>query len=315
MSRSPSKLHRVPRYEVVDGRVQSEKCELNIVEHCNLSCRACSHLSPVMPRYVADPSDIERDLTTLARSYRVRWVRLLGGEPLLHPDLPGVIAAARRSGIGERIAIVTNGVLLARVPRSLWREVDGIELCLYPGHELPADVVAGFRRLASAEAVDLRVLPIDVFRESYSELGTDDDSLVRTIYRRCELAHVWRCHTVAHGTFFKCPPAYFLPRQLRGLAPGDGIEIDGSPGFAARLLAYLESPAPLVSCRNCLGSVGKTIPHTQVKRSAFRGLQERRTEELVDDALLQARPPSPAARVRRRATRLSTRGRTRDRRL
>ena len=104
-------------------KVHNNACEINVVEHCNLSCRSCSHVSPAFRRTVIDPDALERDLSLLAEHYKVGTVRLLGGEPLLHPDLGAVVDAVRRSGIGERICVVTNGLLLPRMPRALWEAV------------------------------------------------------------------------------------------------------------------------------------------------------------------------------------------------
>jgi molybdenum cofactor biosynthesis enzyme MoaA len=103
------------RYRVVDGRILNRRCEINVAEHCNLSCRACSHLSPVHPKAFADPAVVARDLGALAHSYHAKTVRLLGGEPLLHPDLPSVIDAVRASRVCETITVVTNGILQPRV--------------------------------------------------------------------------------------------------------------------------------------------------------------------------------------------------------
>ena len=300
-------MARVP--EVRDGKIQSAKCEVNIVEHCNLACRACSHLSPVLPRRDVAPAAIFRDLSALAPHYHARWIRLLGGEPLLHKDILGAIAAARRSALPDRIAVVTNGVLLPRMPAAFWEAVDGVEVCLYPGKELGPDELRACRRRAKAHGVRLMVLRIDRFRESYSEVGTDDPALVQRIYDSCTLVG---CHTVADGVFYKCPPAYFLPKLLGGShAPTDaGVRLDGEPDLRERLLDYLRDPEPLPTCQNCLGGAGRRFKHEQTARSEFRRLQSRPTEELVNRRYL--RRPS---RVRGGLVRLTPRYYREERRL
>ena len=282
-----------PTYRLVGGKIWARKCELDPVEHCNLSCRACSHLSPIQPRRIVEPDDVERDLRLLGRHYHARWIRLVGGEPLLHPNLVEVVRAARRSGLGDGVSIVTNGVLLPGSPDSLWQAVDAIEVSLYPGKSLSEDEQAVCRRRARAHGVDLRLVRVSRFRESYSELGTDNTHLTARIYGSCRIAHQWQCHTVAGGHFFKCPPAYFLPRTLR---PGshdllaDGIRLDRRSTLADELLAYLNDRRPLRSCANCLGTAGRPLQHTQVKRAGFRQLQARPTEELIDPGELDSDP-------------------------
>jgi organic radical activating enzyme len=293
------------KYTVTGGKIESAQCEINIVEHCNLSCRSCSHLSPVMRRHEMDPQLLERDLTLLGRHYHVGLVKLLGGEPLLHRGLLEVIGAVRRCGVADRIAIITNGVLLTRMPAEFWAAVDKVIVSLYPGNKQTAEDLDRWRQTATAAGVDLVIQPTDQFQESYSELGTEDQRLVRRIYRSCDLAHTWRCHTITDGHFWKCPQAYFLAKLLgpdqEHLRYEDAVRIDDEPTLAERLLAYLESPEPLDACQHCLGSAGKAFPHARVSRGDFRAAQRRPSEDLVDYRKLA---PRPVRRVRTRLQRM-----------
>ncbi len=279
----------VDRYEVVDGRIVNGRCEINVVEHCNLSCRACSHLSPVLPKSYVDPETMARDLKVLAGSYHVRMLRLLGGEPLLHPDLSSVIAAARHSGVGDAIVVVTNGLLLPRMTDAFWSSVDAVEVSLYPGRTMKEDVQQRCVAQAERHGVALRFRPCPEFQESYSEVGTEDRDLVGRIFRTCNVAHRWRCHNVVNGWFFRCPQAHYIPRVLGDDAPSayvDGIPIEDDPAFAQRLLSYLQSPEPPRACTNCLGTAGKYGPNEQVRRGEFRDRQRVPTEELVHPRLV-----------------------------
>jgi organic radical activating enzyme len=277
------------RYRVRGGRIQTRLCEVNIVDHCNLRCRACAHLSPVLPTNSIDPRDLSKDLTELAASYHTRLLRILGGEPLLHPDILDVLTAARDSGIADRIEIATNGLLLPRQKPRFWESVDAVRISLYPGRSLKQHQLDKCIGQARQHGVVLRYRRYQAFQESYSEQGTDDPALVKKIYVTCNHVHRWRCHTVANGWFFKCAQSYMMPRGMSlGLqtAHRDGIRIDTAPDFRDRLLAYLTSPEPLSACRNCLGSAGRYIEHEQIRRDDFRPAQCRPTEDLVHPRLL-----------------------------
>src|ERR1700722_2740755 len=106
---------------VVDGVIQAPQLELNVVEHCNLSCRSCSHLSPVMPKRRIETGSLEHDLTVLGRYYHATWLKLVGGEPLLHPNVADLADEIRRSGVADGIYLTTNGVLLPRMGPEFWR--------------------------------------------------------------------------------------------------------------------------------------------------------------------------------------------------
>jgi hypothetical protein len=53
--------------------------EFIVVDHCNISCRACNHASPALEKWFADPETVHRDLSILARYYRPRLVKVIGG--------------------------------------------------------------------------------------------------------------------------------------------------------------------------------------------------------------------------------------------
>ncbi|MEV7938659.1 radical SAM protein [Kitasatospora sp. NPDC088264] len=285
-------------YRIVGGRLHNpEGCELNVVLHCNLRCRACSHLSPVLPPWFADPAQIARDLVGLAGSYSCGHVKILGGEPLLHPRLPEVIAAVRDSGITDRVAVCTNGRLLSSRDPWLWRLVDEIEISVYPGQAPTPVELDALRRRAEEHAVRLDVKLVPVFRESYAEQGSEDPHLTARIYRTCEIVHVWRCHTVHEGVFYRCPQSYFLhrPEAPGARVPSDGLPIRSDPGFLVDLHAYLTSSRGPAACRWCLGTVGRRRPHSQLPRAGWRAAQDAPSEELVDLRLLAEREQTQVA--------------------
>lgn len=262
--------------------IENEACEINVAEHCNLRCRGCSHMSPVLPKALVNPEDVYRDLRTLARHYRAEHVRLLGGEPLLHPALAAVAEAVRESGITSRIRVLTNGLLLSRAPAAVWDAVDQIHVSMYPDHEVARVDMEMWAHRAAEAGVDLVVKRFGYFREAYSEITNSDARLVCDIYATCQVAHVWRCHNVSRGYFFKCPQAIFLNRLLGRPHGTDGIRLDEGTEFKYRLREYLADPRPLTACSNCLGSVGRRYPHEQVPRRSWRDKQGFPTTEMVD---------------------------------
>jgi hypothetical protein len=265
-----------------DGRIANPNLEIMAAHGCNLTCRSCTHASPVLrPKDIADPDETYRDLAQLARFYRPERVKLLGGEPLLHPDIVGLADAVRATGITEIVTVVTNGVLLPRQGPEFWAAVDEVWVSIYPGHEPAEGEIARWRALSAEHGVEITVHRYEQFRESHSEYGTEDSHLVRRIYNTCQIVHGWLCHAAINGMFYKCPEGYFLP-VLRGEEPRDGVEITDDVDFGQRLLEYLNSPEPLYACRFCLGTVGLPFPHSQVKRREWRIPQQKPTEELID---------------------------------
>jgi hypothetical protein len=248
-----------------------------------------------MPRFEVKPDDLHRDLSRLWDHYESNWVALLGGEPLLHRDLVGVIDAVHEAAPGAKVSVVTNGTLLPKASPGFWEAIDGVQVCLYPGKELDRDELRHCRAQAREHGVPMVVTRIKTFRESYSELGTEDAALVRELFDGCLLK---TGHSIAGGAFYKCPPSYFLPKAI------DGVEDEGVPldavDLGERLRSYLAVAEPLSACSNCLGSAGRRFSQAQTGRAEFRGLQRRPTEDLLDRRLLRA--PS---RTRQRLKRFS----------
>ncbi len=289
-------------YAVQDGRVLTDGLEVVVTAHCNLRCRACAYLSPAMPATVIPPGQISQDLTTLAGFFHASEARVLGGEPLLHPELTDVLSAIRESGISDTIRVITNGLLLERMPALFWTLIDEVSISVYPDREPGNDTLTAAQRQADEHGVRLRLKHFRYFRESYSESGTRDDALIGRIYRTCQMANVWRCNTVMNGHLYRCPQSAFLPSLVppahdRSPSP-EGLPIHDSPGFAGRLLEFLEHDEPLDACAHCLGSVGRMFGHVQVPRPQWRGPQQHGTEELVDWKHLDLLELNPGILVR-----------------
>ena len=269
--------------KIKNGKLYTDRLEINVVHHCNMSCRGCSHLSPILPEHFATPEEIFRDLSTLSGYCRPERISLLGGEPLLHRDLLEVIHAVRRSGISSRIRVVTNGLLLDRMPERFWSSVDEIHLSLYPWHTFKAKQLAAFKALAKRNSASLVLRYQDHFREVYSERRIKGDSLAGRIYSTCRVAREDSCHVLEGGYYYKCPQAALIPLanpDCAELADGkDGICIRDAGNLPDRLARYFASETPLAACHYCLGSVGKRFAPRQ---ESPRPVEPLSGEELVD---------------------------------
>lgn len=260
------------------GLILSDLLEIHVADQCNLSCRSCSHLSPVAAKWFANRADVERDLAILAKAYRADTVRLLGGEPLLNQRLTGIAEAVRASNVGRRIRLVSNGLLLGRESDAVWRVVDELEVNLYPGTSFGSTQNNRLRQVQVEFGVEVFVNEYRNFRQSYSEHGTTDRALIERIYKTCQIAHSWGCHNVRAGSFYKCPQGYLL----EDAGAEDCVSLADDGGLAERLRAYLASPEPLSACSRCLGSVGRLFAHTQIPRRTWRQMQSKATEDLID---------------------------------
>lgn len=90
---------------------RTRKMTVAITAQCNLRCVGCRYGRDFMPGHQLSLEMVE-GLLEDGRAAGVETVRLYGGEPLLHKDLPAMV----RKGVelGLRVYVTTNGVLLER---------------------------------------------------------------------------------------------------------------------------------------------------------------------------------------------------------
>lgn len=81
---------------------------------CSLRCRECSSFTPYIetPRHY-DAAGLLKNLDIVLEVFgSLERVTLLGGEPLLHPDLGQILRQINRDGRIELITAVTNGTIM-----------------------------------------------------------------------------------------------------------------------------------------------------------------------------------------------------------
>jgi ABC-2 type transport system ATP-binding protein len=97
--------------------------EYHLVDSCNLRCAGCSHYSSLLDKETY-PSleDIINDLQYLKNKIgdNLKWLRLLGGEPLIHPDINECLKNIRKLFPNTEISIVTNGLLLKKMKQDFY---------------------------------------------------------------------------------------------------------------------------------------------------------------------------------------------------
>ena len=97
--------------------------EINLVDNCNLNCKGCAHFSNICDKKYVEVEQFERDLKKVTTIFNLYNFRLLGGEPLLHPNLYKIIEITRQYLPNSRIVIVTNGLLLDKLSHELLKSM------------------------------------------------------------------------------------------------------------------------------------------------------------------------------------------------
>jgi hypothetical protein len=245
---------------ILPGKLWVSSLEVPAVQHCNLRCSDCDHAAPLLPKSFVSPDQLKDDLEKLSQHMRVGEFRIVGGEPLLHPNLGDLIEVVRRSKISSSVTLVTNGVLIHTL--SLW-------VSFYPGIRTGMPQ-AEIRQRCKDYRVKFTPMIIDHFRQLLLNKYNDDENLVRKIFQKCDNAQRWRCYAILDGYFFRCAvaPQTKIRLAIAGLNylgyQIDGLNIQDRTNLRRRLKDYAFSKQPLGACHYCLGSSGKMVPHAQV---------------------------------------------------
>ena len=257
-----------------DGRVRVEAFELHVAEHCNLRCANCCNMSPLVADKLLRVDEVAAFTARMANFLVADVVKIMGGEPLLHPELPAVLRILRDSGIGDRVRLFTNGLLLPAMPDAFWDALDELTISNYTSAPVKPAVLAMARERARRHDFVLNVKPVDEFTQVLSPRFQRDDDRTRDTFARCWLRH--RCLVVRDRKFYMCTRAAYADDFLHRVAhepppgpldrTGDGIAID-APDLAAAIESYLNRDQPLGACRYCFGGDGAAEPHYQLSRA------------------------------------------------
>ncbi|MFZ6186084.1 radical SAM protein [Nannocystis pusilla] len=266
-------------YARVDDKIRVEAFELHVVEHCNLRCAHCCNMSPYLAERTLTVAEIEAMCRTMATHLQVDVFKIMGGEPLLHPEITAVLRAIRRSGISETIRLFTNGLRLHAMDDAFWGALDELTISHYTSAPVRPAHLEAARAKARAFDVVLNVKPVGEFSEVMRAAREHDDAAIRDTYERCWLRH--RCLVVRRGKFYMCTRAAYAEEFHRDIVHGahpddreaalarDGVPLD-TPDLGAALLSYLNRAEPLVSCRFCHGGDGPVAAHTQLSKADVR---------------------------------------------
>lgn len=197
-----------------------ESLEYHIVDHCNLNCAGCSHFSPLAEHWFVDPEDFEREWKEVAdSSLEIKRIRILGGEPLLHPELGYMLKCVRCLFPISDINVVTNGILLNKRKAELLPVFNKYNISLtvscYPGLNLDyKDITSGFPKV-----------------EMYNKAGFWNISLhdkadfpVSAFYS-CFSGSMAKCHFLKDGRIYPCCIIPNLPHFFKYFGGGAAMDL------------------------------------------------------------------------------------------
>lgn len=96
---------------------------INILDHCNLKCKGCDHFACIADPYLVPFQTLHNDIERMAEIMHgdnIMKIGVMGGEPLLHPDLLEILKDVRNNFPNAIIRLTTNGLLLLQQKEDFW---------------------------------------------------------------------------------------------------------------------------------------------------------------------------------------------------
>lgn len=230
--------------------------EVNITKHCNLNCKGCDHFAPVAdPEFLATDEYVQ-DVNRLSELFHqdAERIVILGGEPLLHPDIISFLAPTRRAFPQAAIEIATNGTLIKRMSDDFWTACRENSICIIATRYPVAVDYDELERYVKEKGVDYHYVGSSesgrtLWKFPLDLTGSQD---AEQSFAECRNANT--CLTLEHGRLYTCSVAPNIAvfnrafKQNIHLTDADGIDIYKAQS-AQEVLAAMSKPMPF--CRYC----------------------------------------------------------------
>ncbi len=247
---------------------KSLKFEVHITEHCNLNCRGCFHCSPLAKEEFLSVEEFQRDCQRLSELYHgnLEYMELLGGEPLLHPDITEFFRVARTCFPKGTIALITNGILMPQMEEKFWIAAKEYNIEFRPTHyPIKVDYNA-IQKKAEKYGIVYRPFAMvtdeagNKILENY-HFDIEGKQPIEENFHKCYRGNF--CIFLSHGKMYSCVVGanlhhlkdYFGLKQIE-ILDNNGINIYDAQS-ADEISEFLTRPMQL--CRYCKLTDEKTL--------------------------------------------------------
>lgn len=227
--------------------------ETHLVDHCNLNCKGCSHFAPLVNGEVFTDIDIfKRDFTRLRSLFEnIYEIRLMGGEPLLHPELLTFCDLIRKIFPETNVSIYTNGTLLLKMPDAFWQTCSKKNIRIKISY-YPVDLkINEIKRKAKEMKVKIKT-PKQI-KSFFRHLNINGNSDPNLSFSNCRI--MFKTTFLRDGKLYPCffpPHAHIFSEYFNKniyASENDYINILGNVD-QADIIEFLNRPIPM--CKWCL---------------------------------------------------------------
>lgn len=230
--------------------------DVNLCDHCNLNCKGCGSFAPLAKATFLKTEDYMKDAKRLSQLSGgvIHHINILGGEPLLHPDLTKFIKITRELFPIGNINLVTNGVLLLKMNDEFWNVIRECDVVLAPT-KYPIDVnYDEIERKAIENGVRFDYFGDATYENSWIHTVITERGNRNELHSFLECSNANDCAVLRNGKIYPCPRAAkielfnnYFGTDFR-ITDKDYIDIHADICLAD-IMEFLSKPIPF--CKYC----------------------------------------------------------------
>lgn len=243
---------RLMSISLFSERREIQTIELHAAEHCNLNCKNCSMFCGLVKTPSFPDFEKMKDGLMQLKKYidHVKKVRIIGGEPLLNPDLYRYVDLVRELFPYTDIRVITNGLLVTKMNQEL---IDSLK------RNRVTFIVTGYKPIMYEHEKIHYFLESNGIKHEISDVVTEfqkiynyrGESDIQNNFKACH----WKksCATFYNGCIATC----FVPFVIHYLSDTFSLDIQqsgvldlfGEDLTTSRIHKFLNTPFDL--CKYC----------------------------------------------------------------
>lgn len=220
--------------------------EYEIVDHCNLRCQNCTKFSYLKEKKNLSLAKIKEDFTKINNRFQLDEFTILGGEPLLHPQIIGIMLTAKKIFTNTQLKIISNGTTFLKKSPLFYNVLASTKILIeISKYDLNLDYNK-MKALSRSIGINFRFIDKPVFTEFVNIEGTSNPE---NSFKACRDSFF--CPNYRDEKLYTCGFAYsskFLSdnNHISKKALDNGVSIYASN---TELLSYLNKP--VATCLYC----------------------------------------------------------------
>lgn len=245
--------------------------EVPITDNCNLNCKGCLFASNITKEIKhVEFIELENDARRMSELFcDVPWIRILGGEPLMHPDIVKVLKAYRKYFPDSEVDLCTNGLLIPKMDKKFWDCIKEEHISIHvSGYRPTYSLIDKIDWTLKEKGISYVILKRDEFVKYYTDQPNNN---MQKSFERCIASG---CHEVYRGKLSTCSAAIafekfneFFGTKYKITENEDWFNIHNSEIDIWNVLEKLETPSYI--CKYCSDSKTESFEWDYSKKEIF----------------------------------------------